>query len=375
MSFRKLSVLVWALALSIQSAAALEGDFYAGLDAFKRGDYTLAHRVWLALAEDGDVEAQFRVARLYAEGKGVAPDDTAAVRWYRLAAAQGHARGQASLGFMLHTGRGTEYDVAEAIEWYRKAANQGRASAQFNLGKIHLDGEGVAADAGEAVRWFGLAAGQGYAAALTALGRLYEEGRGVERDPVRAFKLQKKAAKDRYPEGEFQLARMFAEGIGVERDMKKAVQYYERAANQGQPNARAALDLLYSTPTAPVEAPPPVSMPALEPPPQSGAELTPQQQFERGRALLLGDGVPRDLFRAEDWLRMAATGGHGEAAYRLGLLHYRGQGAAGKAYTLAYVWFARATERGIGDAEIWRDRVYHKLNKREQAEAQRLLEQ
>ena len=91
--------------------------------------------------------------------------------------------------------------------------------------------------------------------------------------------------------------------------------------------------------------------------------------------MLFGDGVPRDLACAEDWLRMAAAGGHGEAAYRLGLLHYQGQGAAGKAYVLAYVWFVRAAERGIGDAAAWRDRVYRKLTEREHAEARRLLDQ
>lgn len=373
---RKLAVLVCALTFSIQATASIETDFYAGLDAFERGEYTVAHRVWLELAKGGNAEAQFRLARLYVEGKGVEPEDAAAVKWYRHAAAQGHARAQASLGFMLHAGRGVEYDVAEAIEWYRKAANRGRASAQFNLGKIHLDGEGVATDAGEAVRWFRLAASQGYPAALTSLGRLYEEGHGVERDPGRAFKLQKNAAKHRHPEAEFQLARMFAEGIGTERDVKKALRYYQRASNQGHAGARAALALLHSTPTTAVE--PPTDTIIAAPPAvaslQQGAGLTPPQQFERGRALLLGDGVPRDLPRAEDWLRRAAQGGHGEAAYRLGLLLYRGHGATGKAYAGAYVWFARAAERGIGDAALWRDRVYGKLNERERAEARRLLD-
>lgn len=393
MSFRKLAVFVWALTFPIHTTAAFETDFYAGLDAFKRGEYTVAHRVWLEIAADGDAEAQFRLARLYLEGKGVEADDAAAVKWYRLAAAQGHARAQAGLGFMLHSGRGVEYDMTEAIDWYRKAANQGRASARFNLGKIHLDGEGVDADAGEAARWFRMAADQGYPPAWTSLGQLYEEGRGVERDLPRAFKLRKKAAKDRDPEAEFQLARMFAEGIGVERDMNKALRYYERAANQGHANARAALDRLYAPVAAPIE--PPVETASAEPEPepepggtsgeivatqpaivapQPGAGWTPQQQFERGRALLFGDGLPRDLNRAEDWLRMAAVGGHGEAAYRLGLLLYRGKGDGGKAYARAYVWFTRAAERGIGDAAAWRDRVYLKLNEQERAEARRLLE-
>jgi TPR repeat protein len=327
------------------------------------------------------MESQFRLARLYIEGKGVDADAAEAVKWYRSAAAQGHARAQAGLGFMLHTGRGADPDLAEAIQWYRKAAAQGRATAQFNLGKIHLDGEGVDVDEGEALRWFQMAANQDYPAALISLARMYEEGRAVERDPARAFKLTKRAAKDRYPEAEFQLGRMFAEGSGVAQDTKKAMHYYQRASNQGHANARAALDLMISTPgdaptatetiatAALIQAPP-----AVVDTPQDGAEWTPQQQYEHGRALLFGDGVVRDPNRAEDWLRMAAEGGHGEAAYRLGLLLYRGSSERSKAYLPAYVWFARAAKRGIGDAATWRDRVYAKLNEREREEARRLLD-
>jgi hypothetical protein len=228
-----------------------------------------------------------------------------------------------------------------------------------------------------------MAADQGYPAALTSLAQLYEDGRGIERDPAHAFKLRKRAAKERDPEAEFQLARMFDEGLGTPRDTKKAVRYYQRAANQGHANARAALDLMGSTPTAPVDTPgetPPGTETAIVAPPsaivapQPGAEWTPQQQFDHGRALLFGDGVPRDPHRAEDWLRLAAEGGHDEAAYRLGLLLYRGPAGRGKAYLQAYIWFARAAERGIGDAAAWRERVYDKLNERERAEARRLLE-
>ncbi len=398
---------------------ASEVDFYAGLDAYKRGEFAEALEVWVQLAEAGDPESQFRVARLYVEGKGVDRDDEAAVKWYRRAATQGHAQAQGSLGFMLHTGRGVERDLTEAIEWYTKAAGAGRAPAQFNLGVIHLEGTGVAADPGEAARWFKLAAGQGYGPGLTALAGLLEEGRGVESDPLRAFKLRKKAAKGGDPEAEFQLGRMFADGVGTERDMKKAVRYYERSSNRGHEGARAALELLYETPaapsldsrrrpevasTAPVkdeetaaaaqtpsDAPPstrraetgePATKP-LEVPAGTataagqaamGAGMTPQQLYERGRASLLGDRVPRDLHRAEQWLRLAAEAGHGEAAYRLALLLYRGESAGGKRYARAYVWFVRAAERGVGDAADWRDRIYEKLNDRERAEARRLLE-
>ena len=51
-----------------------------------------------ALAEQGDVEAQFNLGVRYGTGEGVPQDDVEAVRWYRLAAEQGSARAQYNLG-------------------------------------------------------------------------------------------------------------------------------------------------------------------------------------------------------------------------------------------------------------------------------------
>lgn len=41
------------------------------------------------LADTGDAQAQFRIAQLYAEGKGVPQNFDTAIEWYLKAAAQG----------------------------------------------------------------------------------------------------------------------------------------------------------------------------------------------------------------------------------------------------------------------------------------------
>ena len=48
-------------------------------------------------AEQGDARAQFNLGFMYADGRGVAQNDTEAVKWYRLAADQGHATAKQSL--------------------------------------------------------------------------------------------------------------------------------------------------------------------------------------------------------------------------------------------------------------------------------------
>ena len=77
-----------------------------------------------ARAERGDADAQLLLGVLYAEGRGVPQDETAAVYWYRLAADQGLAEAQFNLGGMYAQGRGVSQDEAEAARWYRLAAAQ-----------------------------------------------------------------------------------------------------------------------------------------------------------------------------------------------------------------------------------------------------------
>ncbi len=80
--------------------------------ALERGDYAMAFKLSLPLAEQGDAEAQNNLGVMYGHGWGVAQDDTEAVTWYRKAAEQGDARAQYMLGFMYDHGQGVAQDFA-----------------------------------------------------------------------------------------------------------------------------------------------------------------------------------------------------------------------------------------------------------------------
>src|SRR6266700_2744667 len=62
-----------------------------------RQDCLTAFRELLPLAQQGYASAQNNLGLMYAEGRGIAKDDTEAVRWYRQAAAQGNAYAYANL--------------------------------------------------------------------------------------------------------------------------------------------------------------------------------------------------------------------------------------------------------------------------------------
>ena len=81
-------------------------------------------------AEQGDVDAQFSLGFMYADGEGVPEDDAEAVRWYQKAAEQGHAEAQINLGVMYGTGEGVPEDQVLAYAWFSMAAAQGNESAK-----------------------------------------------------------------------------------------------------------------------------------------------------------------------------------------------------------------------------------------------------
>ena len=56
--------------------------------AYARGDYATAFKLWLPLAEAGSARAQENVARMYERGQWVAQDSAMANEWYRRAAEQ-----------------------------------------------------------------------------------------------------------------------------------------------------------------------------------------------------------------------------------------------------------------------------------------------
>jgi uncharacterized protein len=184
--------------LKLAKVGDVDAQFEVGL-AFENGDRAKldeaeAARWYRQAALQGNVEAQYRLARLVAKGaKGLKVDLPTAVKLYQDAAAKGHALAMNALGQAYQSGKGTAADPARAAEWYRKAADLKLADAQNNLGMLYLKGEGVARDLTEAFRLFDLAAAQKDPWGLNNLGGMYEMGWGTAADKIKAQELYKQA--------------------------------------------------------------------------------------------------------------------------------------------------------------------------------------
>ena len=149
--------LALVLGLLLAAAGSALAGFDDGMAAARRGDYRGALEIWLPLARDGDIRAQYNLAVLYDKGIGAPQNYAEAARWYLAAAERGHLDAQANLGFAYEQGRGVAQDYAAAAKWYRAAAERGDIAAQANLGTLYANGWGVARDDILAHMWLNLA--------------------------------------------------------------------------------------------------------------------------------------------------------------------------------------------------------------------------
>ena len=107
---------------------AFGGPYDQGVAAYDQGQYATALSLWLPLAEQGNVAAQYSVAVLYEKGLGVTQDYAAAGRWYAKAAGQGDPEAQYNIGLLYESGFGVARSPADAQKWFALAAANPRAS-------------------------------------------------------------------------------------------------------------------------------------------------------------------------------------------------------------------------------------------------------
>jgi TPR repeat protein len=418
--------------LLVLAPLLLGADYLAGVDAYRAGDFEEALKQWLPLGRAGMADAQYRLARLYSQGRGVATNHVEAANWYRKAAQQGSARAQNNLGLAYELGRGVEQNDAQAVEWYRKAAAQDRPVPQNNLARMYELGRGVEASADQAFKWYLRAAQLEHAGARNSVGTMYDEGQGVEADAEKAARWYLKAARQDHAVAQFNLGQLYLTGRGVPRDKDRALKWFRRAAANQLTQAREQLDRMSGAdPRNVVVTDDPVplgednaaassasgtSAPATSPDQHSplreseaivistarphatdgnairnlpsGAKNLSRDladlrataesgdvevQYRLGRIYSTGNGVEADQLEAGQWYLRAAERGHALAGYRLAFMYLRGIGLSrNRDFVQAYMWFLLSADRDVGDSAEWREKLVTKMSASEIDEARRL---
>ena len=127
---------VLSIFLIIGLTAPVQADYEDGMAALNRGDYAAAHAEFMALAKQGNRDAQFALGQMYDFGLGFPQNIPLAFNWYREAAELGHPESQSILGFMHAHGVGTQQNILEGYVWFSLAASQGNPIAEANREKL-----------------------------------------------------------------------------------------------------------------------------------------------------------------------------------------------------------------------------------------------
>ena len=169
--------------------------FRFGYSAYQKGDKDQAAEAYRYAAENGQVGARWKLARMYAEGDGVPRNHYEAFKFFAEIAQQEVEPGSpdetyvsdalVAIGNYLMTGipdTPVDPNPQAAQDYYmRAAANYRNPTAQFEIGKMFLTGIGARQNLRQAARWLQLAAEKGHTGAQATLGNLlFQRGKIVK---------------------------------------------------------------------------------------------------------------------------------------------------------------------------------------------------
>lgn len=288
-------------------------------------------------AENGDIEAQCRLGRFYADKF----DHEQSIKWYRLAAEKGNDEAQRYLGDLFYYGvSGIEENRPEAAKWQRAVAERGYYRSQYNMGRICETGDGVQKDEKEAARWYRLAAEQSYEFAQKKMGDMYVGGIGVPVDNTEAAKWYVLAIHNGSTEAYKELVKI--------KDVEDAVKWSLSSAEKGDAESMYILGMKYFRGWG-VQYDIDKAIELLE----AAAELgLVYAQRNIGEIYLDGvqghnpdyshyDIIPVDLEKAFKWFKLAAEQNDAVSQFKLGSMYEEGkvvnkdQNEANRLYELA----------------------------------------
>ena len=230
-------------------------DLYAN-DEMLGTDLMEKFKLFKNAATQGNVTAQFKLAKMYEKGDGIEADLIEAVNWYSKAAEQGHIEAQFEVAMMYYNMyKLKQCDSELAEKWLKKAAEQGHLMAQHKLGRLYLEMSDIADDVYEyeyyridAFNYLKMSAEQGYVKDQYELAKLYLTritwGPVEDDDKEKAMYWFNKSAEQGDVDAQFELAGIYNSWKVGEPNLAEALKWYKMAADQGHKKAIEMLDRL-----------------------------------------------------------------------------------------------------------------------------------
>ncbi|WP_104760485.1 tetratricopeptide repeat protein [Helicobacter cetorum] len=297
---------------SKDSSPKMDEWFLKGEEAYSKKDYYSAFKYYEKSADNGNAEASFVIAMMYAKGEGKAKDKNKAYDYLLEASIKGSGFACAELGTYYYYGSkeyAIERNYARALNYFNKAIDRGNIEAYESLGKMYLDGNGVERNVSKAIKYYEKSASKGNIDAYASLGELYLKGDGVDMNYTKALKYFKKGIKS--SESLYYLGEMYLEGKGVNKDYAKALEYFQKSIDKG--NSYALLEV--------------------------------------GRMYLEGRGVNKDYAKALEYFQKGDSKDNPFALLYIGYMYYDGKGVA-QSYPIAYHNYEEAAKKHQYNAEV-----------------------
>lgn len=290
-------------------------------------DYSFEFKRLLDQAVLGDSTAQFDVAQMYQHGIGVAKSMEEAIKYYQLAAAQNDLPSEYQLGLIYLLGLDVTPNPRLGLDWLMDAAFKGNYYAQYAVARIYENGyqdqQGsvvIPADKDQSLAMYQLAAANHYGLAQYHLADIllhqppiqmnaadlalrhkqinrllqgavesgveeaklhlafYDANNADEAKQAQAFSDIQAAAESGSSEAEFLLGLMYDRGIATQADRSRAIHWYAQS------------------------------------------ETNPMSAFILGTYLADGNGIKKNLKKANDYLQFAASKHFAAASFNLGVL-------------------------------------------------------
>ena len=137
-----------------QASANVQTRLEVAQAALAKGEGAMALKLFQPLAKNGNAEAAFWVADIYAHGIGLPRDETKAIAYLKQSANGGYVMAEAKLGRLYADGERTVQDFGAADNWLSKAAMKGNAASERDLGRLYEKGFGVPRDLAKAYAWY-----------------------------------------------------------------------------------------------------------------------------------------------------------------------------------------------------------------------------
>ncbi len=386
-------LIAFSMSLAIPQFAFAQ-DMSEAVEAYQADDYASALPVFQALANQGDTDAMWYLAKLHYHGWATEESNALAFKWWGKAANLGDKDSQWKMGTLYELGHGVKEDQKKAFAWYLKSAENGRLSAMSEIGSRYSQGTGVKKSKKKAVKWFRKGAESGHGGAQANYGVQFELGKnGVQQSNEKALYWYGLSAEQGTALGQAYLGEMYASGTGVQEDLVEARRLYELSAEQDNEYAIERLKEMGST--GKTSAPPAsssggemsgeaavaavnagIEKSLLE----NAARLAQEKKFEKSLQMYhklateynnaraqyfvgahheLGWGTPQSWEKAVKWTRKGAEGGSPEAQFSMGMYYMNGNSVISSDYDKGVEWIKKAARNGLKDAQdtLTRNRI------------------